>query len=58
VEGKKICVGQELRLNLLFTISAVAANVRPDCDIGCLKGVDDRSMRLLLGQSWIVMDRE
>ena len=25
--GVRICVGQELRLNLLFTISAVAANV-------------------------------
>jgi hypothetical protein len=28
-EGVRICVGQELRLNLLFTIAAVAANV-PD----------------------------
>jgi len=27
-EGARICVGQELRLNLLFTIAAVAANVR------------------------------
>jgi hypothetical protein len=27
--GVRICVDQELRLNLLFTISAVAANV---CD--------------------------
>jgi len=26
-EGVRICVGQELRLNLLFTIAAVAANV-------------------------------
>ena len=29
-KGVKICVGQELRLNLLFTIAAVAANVRLD----------------------------
>ncbi len=57
MEGKKICVGQELRLNLLFTISAVAANVLPNSDIEVLKGVDGRSTRLLLGQSWIVMDR-
>ena len=26
--GVRICVGQELRLNLMFTIAAVAANVR------------------------------
>jgi hypothetical protein len=26
-EGVRICVGQELRLNMLFTIAAVAANV-------------------------------
>ena len=50
-------MGQELRLNLLFTISAVAANVLPNWHIWVLKGVDDRLMRLLLGQSWIGMDR-
>jgi len=50
-------VGQELRLNLLFTISAVAANVLPNWHIWVLKGVDDRLMRLPLGQSWIGMDR-
>lgn len=50
-------MGQELRLNLLFTISAVAANVLPSCDMWVLKGADDRSMQLLLGQFWIGMDR-
>ena len=52
-------MGQELRLNFLFTIAAVAANVWIDLTFDKFivgEDVDGRSMRLLLERFWISMD--
>ena len=54
-EGVRICVGQELRLNLLFTIAAVAANVRiPLFSAKFGADVGNRLMLLLLGRCLII----